>query len=130
MTRLVALVLLLAACAAPDPWREAASRAGMFTVAWKPVPEPIPVNEPFELELKLYAGTDTEEPIPDALVFIRAWMPEHGHGMLREPRSEPRGDGSYRVRGMLFHMDGFWQLFVDVVRDGISERAEFDVVVE
>ncbi len=139
MKRLLLCLLLASACAAPSSepeeaaepaWRVATSRAGMFTAEWRPVPAPIPVNEPFELEVRLYEGAETKVPIEDAEVFINAWMPDHGHGMLREPRSEARGDGTYRVKGMLLHMDGFWQLFIDVVRDGISERAEFDVIVE
>ena len=37
--------------------------------------------------------------------------------MIRRPRATDHGDGSYRVAGMLLHMGGYWQLFVDVIVD-------------
>ena len=55
-------------------------------------------------------------------------MPDHGHGMLRRPEVEDRGDGSYFVRGMLFHMGGFWELFFDVYEpDKRKERVRFEI---
>ncbi|MEM7203648.1 MAG: FixH family protein [Planctomycetota bacterium] len=127
-----ALALAGAPSAAALSWSVACSERGGFTARWRPVPDPIPVNEPFELDLRIERGDTTAaphgEPIADAEVFVHAWMPDHRHGMLRRPVATPASrDGDYRVRGMLFHMGGTWQLFVDVILDGELERVRFDL---
>ena len=133
------LCLLLVACAsggpAPDEdpladFRVGTSRAGMFTAAWRSHPAPLPVNEPFELEVRLFEGGADGPPLSGAELIVDAWMPEHFHGMLRRPRATEVAPGRYRVRGMLLHMGGRWQVFVDVIRDGVAERAEFELVLE
>lgn len=133
-----ALLLLGAACAGTghsgDPLEDCAiatSRAGMFTAAWKVAGgESVPENEPFELDVWLFEGTGTETPLTGAELLVSAWMPDHGHGMNRKPEAEEVAPGRYRVRGMLLHMGGFWQLFVDVIRGGVSERAQFELTLE
>ena len=82
----------------------------------------VPKNEPFEIEVWVYADN---QPLPGVALVAGGWMPEHGHGMVRLPRTEDRGDGSYLVSGMLFHMRGHWKLQFDIVQETYSERAEF-----
>ena len=105
------------------------SRAGMFTAAWRPVGGTVPENELFEIEVLLYEGQDLALPMTGAQVLISAWMPDHGHGMNRQPRAVEVEPGRYSIRGVLFHMGGYWQLFVDVIRDGVSERAQFEITI-
>jgi len=137
--RALGLLLLCAACATPAEappgslagYRVAESSAGMFTAAWRVVDRAsIPDNEPFELDVLLFEGADLAMPMVGAEVLVSAWMPDHGHGMNRRPVAVEVAPGRYRVRGMLFHMSGFWQLFFDVIRGGVSERAQFDLEVE
>jgi len=122
----------------PDPWAEAGYRSaptslGTYVVRWRPVGGEVPRNEHFELEVLLCENPDSTgepgEPVPinDAILVVSGWMPDHGHGMIRQPRATPDGDGRYRVKGMLFHMPGHWQLFFDPIVDGVSERAEFEL---
>jgi hypothetical protein len=113
-----------------EGYEVAASRAGMFTVAWRPVGGVVPENEIFELEVLLYEGEDTVVPLTGAEVLVSAWMPDHGHGMNRRPRATEIAPGRYRVRGVLLHMGGFWQLFIDVIQGGVSERAQFEITLE
>ncbi|MCZ6598178.1 MAG: hypothetical protein O7B99_11115, partial [Planctomycetota bacterium] len=68
-----------------EGWRVAPSRAGMFLAAWRPVPDPIPNNEPFELEVRVFDAEGA--PLVGVQVFVNAWMPEHRHGMPRRPRA-------------------------------------------
>lgn len=116
-----------AAIPSPPTWRSIVSREGTYTVQWRALPEPIPSNEPFELEVKLFRGTSELVPLPGARLYVSGWMPEHGHGMLRGPKATDNGDGSYRVRGMLLHMSGRWQLFFDLVDGASSERAQCEL---
>ncbi len=145
LSLLVAAILLpAAACAAraagapprarPEPpaeersaLREGTSASGRYTVRWRAVEGAVPMNEPFELEVLLEADG---APAPGAHIVVRGWMPDHGHGMLRNPEVIDRGDGSYLVRGMLLHMTGLWQLFVDVYEPGErKDRTTFEVVL-
>ena len=40
------------------------------------------------------------------------------------------GDGSFRADGLLFHMPGTWELYVDVTRAAEMERATFVINVD
>jgi len=124
----VALALsscLLAACApAPasaaealpnfeaPPSLRAATADGRFEVSVRTAPDPIPLNEPFELFVAVRDRAAGPEGTPGLTVSADGFMPAHGHGMLRAPRSERLADGTWRVRGMLFHMAGAWELRV------------------
>ncbi len=107
----------------------AESLGGMFTAAWRPLEGAVPVNELFEIEVLLFEGRGREVPLSGVGVQVSAWMPDHMHGMSRRPEATEVAPGRYRVRGVLLHMEGFWQLFVDVIRDGVSERAEFTLTL-
>jgi len=118
-----------------DPrYRRSISRAGTYKVLWMPLggesATKVPRNEHFELLVRVYEKKDDDWiPLEGCRLGVSGWMPDHGHGMNVRPQSTEVGDGAYRVRGMLFHMGGHWQLFVDVVDEGHSERAEFDVLL-
>jgi len=50
--------------------------------------------------------------------------------MNRVPAVVRVAEGSFAVEGMLLHVPGIWELYLDVAREGISERAQFSVRVE
>jgi len=115
----------LAPSALPDfadpAWTRVASRAGRYLVCWRTPDGKVPRNQDFELEVwVLHDGA----PVRDAVLSVSGWMPEHAHGMLRAVRPEARGDGSFRVVGMLLHMRGHWLLRFDVLEGTLSETAE------
>ncbi|MCP3920648.1 MAG: hypothetical protein GY711_34410 [bacterium] len=112
----------------PD-WETATSRAGRYRVAWRPAGGPIPLNEPFELDVEVRTAAD-DAPVTGGIVSVIAEMPEHGHGMLREPRATEQEGGRYRVKGMLMHMTGRWVLSIDVIVNSVSESTDFEVVLE
>ena len=97
------------------------SERGLFEVELSTSPDPIPLNQPFELAVSL--TTDGAPPSADVSWTLRVegWMPGHGHGMLRQAVVDELGDGRYRVRGMLFHMPGLWELRVFVIETRIEE---------
>lgn len=59
---------------------------------------------------------------PARLYYVDAIMPAHGHGMNYRPEVEDRGEGRYRITGMLFHMQGAWRLRFDVETAAGAER--------
>ncbi len=126
----------------PAP-RELRTRDGLLVVAWAPVGGAIPVNEHFEVDVTVrrtganpaadpVAGSQGDLPGPpleDALVSMTCYMPAHGHGMLREPRTEHLGGGVYRVRGLLLHMGGEWSISITATIDGLASTADDSITL-
>lgn len=106
----------------------AVSRDGNYLLGWRPVKRAdVPVNEYFEIEAYIAPTRTPNDRVQDARLVVSAWMPGHGHGMVTTPKADPTGEGTYIVKGMLFHMGGFWQLFFDVVQGQTAERIEFEL---
>ena len=113
------------------PEGEAAwSNARGFYAVWRPLDGEVPFNEEFDAEVWLYADDSGTQPIEDADVVIDCRMPHHQHGMLHDVELVPTGEGRYLAEGMLCHMLGYWELYVDVTRGAVTERAQFVVEVE
>jgi cytochrome c peroxidase len=120
--------------AADVPFQSAPTAGNAFTVQWRPVGGAVPVNELFAIEVRVFelgpsasGATALGAPVTGATVQASAWMPEHMHGMSRSPQTVEREPGRYVVSGMLLHMEGKWQLFVDVMAGKKSGRAEFAI---
>lgn len=121
------------ALAVTEP-RERLTRDGQLVLSWKPVGDEVPVNEHFEADVTVRRATDgptdasTGAPasplLEDAEVSMTCFMPAHGHGMLREPRTEHIGGGVYRVRGLLLHMGGEWSISISASIDGLASTAD------
>lgn len=133
------VIILLSACElggsgadAGLSWDTATAQstaAQRFTVSYASIPAPIPLNEPFDLELTLEPAEGAA--LADTLVVsVDARMPEHGHGMNTTPEVSVREDGTFIVDGMQFHMPGHWELYVDVADDAGTDRATFHIVLE
>lgn len=106
--------------------RTGTTAGGGYLVRWRSGPDGIPALEAFSLEVEIEQapGVPLAE---DAVVLVDAAMPHHGHGMNFVPEIVRVAPGRYAVEGMLFHMRGRWELFVDVERDGLLERAQWTV---
>ena len=117
--------------AAPDPIEpvgpDVASNGGRYRVEWRTEPSPIPLNEPFTLVARVRDGSTI---VMDPIISIDARMPHHRHGMTRVPIVSHHDDGEFRARGMLFHMPGDWQMYVDVTDGVVTERAQINVVLD
>ncbi|MBC8370497.1 MAG: hypothetical protein H8E25_10895 [Planctomycetes bacterium] len=82
-----------------------------------------PLNEIFSFEIELIDG-------PADSVGVDADMPSHGHGMITEPVVNKLDGTHYQVDGMMLHMPGYWEIYVDVMRDGDSERFMLPITLE
>jgi len=102
-------------------WNRVESRAGTYVVHWRTPAGAIPRNADFDLEVWVLRDG---APPAELLLDVNAWMPDHGHGMLRRPRAERQPDGSFRVEGLLLHMRGHWQVFFEMFEGTLAETAE------
>lgn len=108
-------------------WRSAPSADARYFIRWRPLVEPIPMADPFDVEVELFTNESMgEQPDYDS-ILVDAGMPHHGHGMNVRPEIEQRADGTWIARGMLMHMPGRWQVYVDVLDDGRLERAQWSM---
>lgn len=104
--------------------REIETRDGAYVISWRPVDGEIPINEGFEVEVRLARNDAARTPVAGAQISMTCFMPDHGHGMLREPRSREIGGGEYLVEGLLLHMDGFWTVAITALEDSIASTAD------
>lgn len=109
-----------------DDWREGETRDGATRVRWRTVEEPVGANALLSVQVEV-ADLESGEPVEAAAVALSAFMPGHGHGTNLEPRTTELGAGRYLIEGLLMHMGGYWELHVDVVRDGIASRVTFEL---
>lgn len=113
-------------------FHEVVSNGGAYRVRYQTRPQPIPMNEPFAIDVEIEPVTrngDEGQP-SEIMLHVDADMPEHGHGMNTRPQVERRGPGRFAVSGMLFHMPGYWEVYLDITRDHRTERAQFEVTLE
>ena len=82
-----------------------------------------PLNEIFSFEIELVDG-------PAENVSVDADMPSHGHGMITEPVVTKIDATHYQVDGMMLHMPGYWEIYLEVTRDNESERFMLPLTLE
>lgn len=106
------------------------SNAGGYEVVFTLVPPKVPLNEPFEIRACVTAKAGSPTDAENLVISVDAAMPQHQHGMNTKPRIEQTGDGCIHAEGMLFHMVGRWELYFDITRNGITERAQTEIMLE
>ena len=106
------------------------SNDSRYVVIYTTEPPSIPLNERFRVEVRVLDARNDLAPVTDADLVVDAAMPEHGHGMNVVPQVWKNNDGSYTAAGLLFHMPGRWELYFDVTRNGRTERAQTEVVLD
>jgi hypothetical protein len=96
--------------------------SGKYLIQYQFNPDSVPKNEHFSVKISL--SLKNENTMPDGLTIkVNADMPSHGHGMNTEPEIKQLSSGEFLVDGLLFHMGGDWELYIDVMEDGIPDRA-------
>ncbi len=97
----------------------------LFVVAFTPVPNPIPFDQLFELDVEI--SDPFGAPVFDADLAVIATLPAQGIGMLGEPVVIERGYGSFLVQGMRFHEQGTWLLELWIDAAGAFDRAVVEI---
>ena len=98
-----------------------------YTLMYRTVPEKIPLNRHFSLELAVCANAG--QPLPES-VAVDAWMPEHRHGMNYKTSIKREAGGRYRADGLMFHMPGRWELIFELRAAGRTDRATQSEAIE
>lgn len=107
---------------------EVVTDAGAFRLELRTSPQPVELNEPFELTVVVHAASpDAHGPLS---VTADAAMPAHRHGMNTRPQREQLDAASFLFRGMLFHMAGGWEVALEVAQGRVRDRAVVRVVIE
>lgn len=70
------------------------------------------------------------QPVTGAKIDLTADMPEHLHGMTTAPLVQAtETPGLYLVRGMNFHMPGYWEVTLDISGAGSRHLLRFNLIV-
>lgn len=106
------------------------SNAGTYVVSYKVSPAQVPLNQLFDIELRVVDSKFRDAPPDDLQVAVDAVMPAHHHGMNVRPTIVKTSKGAWKITGMNFHMPGYWKLSFDLTRGRVTERADFDITVK
>ena len=101
--------------------------AGRYAVAYRAVPQKIPLGQHFALELAVCANAGAP---PFEELTVDARMPEHGHGMNYKTSVRRTADGRYRAEGLLFHMPGRWEIIIELRAAARTDRVTQSEVIE
>ena len=97
-----------------------------YVVAYSTKPQPILANEHFVVDFEICPRATAT--ISD--VRVDANMPEHRHGMNYRPAVTRVSARTYRAEGLLFHMQGRWEMTFDIASGSNVERLTTNIVLE
>lgn len=111
-----------------DLARSKPSAAGTYVVSIEPEADPIPQG-------RLHSWIATVKrpegaAVTDAMLSIDGGMPQHGHGLPTAPQAtEHLGEGRYRVEGVRFNMNGWWELRLTIDSPAGEDAVTFNIVL-
>jgi hypothetical protein len=92
------------------------SASGQLRLGYRSELDPILINRMHSWVLHL--ETASGEPVSDAQIIVTGGMPAHDHGLPTQPRVTARpADGEYLLEGLRFHMNGYWEIVVEIRLD-------------
>ena len=103
------------------------SQNGSFKLQLQSVPNPIPLNEIFELLVTVDPSAANDASTNPVWLNAEAQMPMHKHGMNTRVVVEPLENNKFVIRGLLFHMSGEWLITFDIAKGRAHDHAEMRV---
>jgi len=86
---------------------------------------PLRINEMHSWHVRVM-GRDQEVLVLEELLVFGG-MPEHDHGLPTQPVVTTRlENGDYLLEGVRFHMQGHWQLQIELQLEGVGDTAIID----
>jgi len=114
----ILLLILPVTDAMAEQWM---SERGVYTISFESSLEPIEINRIHNWTLTI---TSDGEPVTGASLAVVGGMPVHDHGMPTRPRvTEEVAAGVYVLGGMRFHMNGRWEVSIEIDANGKRDTA-------
>ncbi|HDZ08900.1 FixH family protein [Pseudohongiella sp.] len=113
--------------AATSPLTTVSQPAGLHVTMQSEL-EPVTINQ---MHTWIISVHDTQgEAINDAVIQVDGGMPLHNHGLATSPQvtGQP-GEGRYRLQGVRFHMNGEWELRLQIEHAGVPYQATFTLTL-
>lgn len=111
-----------------DLSRKISSSGGGFTATYSVDHDNAPLNTIHTWTVTLTKRDGS--PLSSATIELSADMPEHLHGMHTKPQVfASNTDGQYIVKGMNFHMPGWWEVLLDVSYGQYRDLVYFNILV-
>ena len=86
---------------------------------------PLSINQIHSWHVRVLDRNDEILELEELDIF--GGMPEHDHGLPTQPEVTTRLDnGDYLLEGVRFHMQGHWQLQVELQLNGVEDTAIID----
>ena len=86
---------------------------------------PLSINQIHSWQVRVLDRDDEILVLEQLSVF--GGMPEHDHGLPTQPEVTMRLDnGDYLLEGVRFHMQGHWQLQIELQLNGVEDTAIID----
>lgn len=121
---IIAIQILLVACAAPAPLRDEQQADGIVVGLETSASPPLNTSQ----ELIVTLADEAGRPIDGADVYLDLTMPAMPMGANR-PEAAPEGQGRYRAR-TAYTMAGEWEIAVIFEVEGVERRAVFTRLVD
>lgn len=113
---LLILVLSCHAAASESTPPDVIWTSDRFQVSYESALKPIVINQIHQWIIQVQ--TLDGAPVTEAEISIDGGMPDHDHGLPTDPQVTGNlGDGRYRVEGLRFHMQGYWELKITIQAD-------------
>lgn len=123
----LAMIVAASGGAAAEPLSAVSQPAGLHVSMYSEL-QPLTINQMHSWVIEVQ---DTQgEPINDVEILVQGGMPLHNHGLATSPQvTGPLGEGRYQLQGMRFHMNGDWQLRLQIEHDGATYRTTFNLTL-
>lgn len=126
-TVILTMTLLTATACGPTPEEQSVPVApdqvttadGLYLLKLDAVPQPYVAGSDASLTVELLADG---EAVDGALLNVKPWMPDHGHGISPGPEVTVQGAGRYEA-AWVFSMPGYWELTLTVDADDGQDSA-------
>ena len=112
-------------CNFPPGWQTASNPQGDF-VAFNMEHQPIPVSKPVTMDYAFCLSD--RQPVKASDVDAR--MPKHQHWLNYYPTVQSIGNNRFRASGLVFHMQGAWEIQVTANPEKEPRKFTFDLVLE
>ena len=123
----IAALLLIFMPVADTLAEEWSSQRNVYTVSFVSSLEPIEINRIHSWTLSI---SSDGEPVSGAELTIFGGMPAHDHGMPTRPRvTSEIGEGKYRLDGMRFHMNGYWEVSIEIDANGKRDTVVITLIL-